>query len=103
VGADGFADNLLRAAMAVNGRGVDEVDAAFDGAEAGGDGYVIGDSAPVQAANGPCAQTDARYANAGDGRCLHGEHLKCIQCLSGSRKIAIHISFHNTANVSTAM
>ena len=44
--------------MAVNGSGVDEVDAAINSAEAGGDGYVLGDGTPLQSPDSPGSQAD---------------------------------------------
>ena len=76
VSAHGLADDLLGAPVAVDGRGVDEVDAALDGAQAGGDGYFFGDRAPVQSADGPGAQADAGYFHAGNRCSLHIQYLK---------------------------
>ena len=62
-GLDGAADDLLGVAKAVDGGGVDPVDAEVDGVVDGGDGVVVvlrapGES-PVAAADGPRAEADA--------------------------------------------
>src|ERR1035437_8836663 len=75
VGADGSADNLLRMAVSIDGGGVDEVDAALEGAEAGGDGHLVGHRAPIQPANGPGAEADPGNLHTGNGCCLHAQYL----------------------------
>src|SRR5579885_266854 len=57
---DGFADDLLCTAAAVDGSGVYQVDAVFERGETGGDGIFFRDLAPFTAADGPGAQADAR-------------------------------------------
>src|ERR1019366_9913877 len=63
--AGGFqpaADNFFRVPKAVNGRGIDPVDAEVEGASDGGDGFVVVLGTPcefpVAAADGPCAKAD---------------------------------------------
>ena len=70
------ADDLLGASVAVDGRCVDEIDAALDGAEAGCDGHIVGNAAPVQPANLPGSQTDAGDFHACNCRCFHANHIK---------------------------
>ena len=55
-------DDLFGVAEAVDGGGVDPVDAELDGAVDGGDGVVVvlraPGEGPVAAADGPCAEAD---------------------------------------------
>ena len=68
-----LADNLLGAAATVDGRGIDEVDAAFDGAQAGGNRRVLGHRSPLRSADGPGSQADPRDFHPRNCRGFHAE------------------------------
>ncbi len=68
---DGLAEEFFGAAVAVDGSGVDEVDAVIDGGEEGVDGVGFRDRAPLHAAHGPGAEADARDAVAAEGGGFH--------------------------------
>uniref|UniRef100_E6QN02 Uncharacterized protein n=1 Tax=mine drainage metagenome TaxID=410659 RepID=E6QN02_9ZZZZ len=70
--ADGFAEKLFGATVAVDGRGVDEVDAAVERAEDGCDGVGFGDGTPLEAADGPGSEADAGDGLVSDAGKFHG-------------------------------
>ena len=55
----GFAHDLFGAPVAVNGRSVDQVDAAVDCRMNGADGFLLVSSTPHPAAHGPGAERDS--------------------------------------------
>jgi hypothetical protein len=57
--AEGLADDLFGAAVAVDRRGVDQVDAVVEDGEAGGNAIVIADVAPFESADRPGSEADA--------------------------------------------
>jgi hypothetical protein len=62
-----LSNDLFRTAEAVDGRGVDQIDAAVQRGMNGADRFTLVAAAPHPAADGPRSQRDARHANRGAG------------------------------------